>query len=112
MTRQRRGRSPRPASWARSGAALVLRTSARGSLRAGAGYAHFDDLWDPLGARDGSPGAYYAELQAPHREALRQEVLRRLGSPTGPFRLTARAWCVQGNAYQSRPAAVRYRRVQ
>jgi ubiquinone/menaquinone biosynthesis C-methylase UbiE len=69
-----------------------------GELRAGARYTDFEDLWGPLVAPDGSPGAYYAELETRHREALRHGVLRRLGSPAGPFRLTARAWYVRGYA--------------
>lgn len=80
--------------WGRAG----LREIATGELNAGAGYSDFDDLWEPLVALDGSPGAYYATLEAPRREALRQETWRRLGSPSGPFRLTARAWYVRGCA--------------
>jgi len=48
-----------------------------GALKAGAGYSSFDDLWEPLVAPDGSPGAYYATLEVSHREALRQEAWRR-----------------------------------
>ena len=80
------------ALWGRAG----LRDIATGELNAGAGYSSFDDLWEPLVATDGSPGAYYATLKATQREALRQETCRRLGSPAGPFRLTARAWYVRG----------------
>jgi SAM-dependent methyltransferase len=69
-----------------------------GELHAGANYQDFEDLWVPLVALDGSPGAYFAELDAPHRDALRQRVWRRLGSPIGPFRLAARAWYVRGYA--------------
>jgi ubiquinone/menaquinone biosynthesis C-methylase UbiE len=69
-----------------------------GELRAGASYVDFEDLWVPLVAPDGSPGAYFGELESSHREALRQEVWRRLGSPAGSFRLTARAWYVGGRA--------------
>jgi SAM-dependent methyltransferase len=71
-----------------------------GELRAGTGYSDFEDLWSPLVAPDGSPGAYYAELQAADRDALlvREEVRRRLQSRAGPFRLTARAWYVEGYA--------------
>jgi ubiquinone/menaquinone biosynthesis C-methylase UbiE len=82
------------ALWSRAG----LRRVSTGELRAGAGYRDFDDLWGPLVAPDGAPGAYYAELTTDHRKALCQEVRRRLGSPTGPFRLTARAWYVRGRA--------------
>lgn len=80
--------------WRSAGLADV----ATGGLRAGASYVDFEDLWLPLIAPDGSPGAYFAELEAPHRDALRQEVWRRHGSPRGPFRLTARAWYVRGCA--------------
>ena len=69
-----------------------------GELVAGADYADFEDLWGHLVAPDGSPGAYFAELEAPHRDALHDEVWRRLGSPKRSFRLTARAWYVRGYA--------------
>lgn len=80
--------------WRSAGLADV----ATGELIAGADYVDFEDLWLPLVAPDGSPGAYFAELEAQQREALRGEVWRRLGSPMGSFRLTARAWYVQGSA--------------
>jgi ubiquinone/menaquinone biosynthesis C-methylase UbiE len=73
-----------------------LRQVSTGTLHAGASYSDFNDLWEPLVAPDGSPGAYYAELKAPQRDALRKELCNRLGSPAGPFRLTARAWYVRG----------------
>jgi ubiquinone/menaquinone biosynthesis C-methylase UbiE len=69
-----------------------------GELCARASYVDFEDLWLPLIAPDGSPGVYFAELEAPHRDALRLEVRRRLGSPAGSFRLTARAWYARGRA--------------
>ncbi|MDQ6816079.1 MAG: class I SAM-dependent methyltransferase [Actinomycetota bacterium] len=75
-----------------------LKQISTGELRVGAGYADFDDLWDPLVAPDGSPGAYYAELQPQQRMTLRQDVFNRLGSPTAAFRLTACAWYVRGRA--------------
>jgi ubiquinone/menaquinone biosynthesis C-methylase UbiE len=82
------------ALWGRAG----LREITTGALNAGADYSSFDDLWKPLVAPDGSPGAYYATLEDTRREMLRQEMGRRLGSPDGPFRLTARAWYVRGRA--------------
>ncbi|MGH2821507.1 MAG: class I SAM-dependent methyltransferase [Thermoleophilaceae bacterium] len=82
------------ALWDRAG----LREIVTGELNAGADYSSFEDLWEPLVAPDGSPGAYYATLEPRQRAALRQETWRRLGSPTGPFRLTARAWYVRGRA--------------
>ena|SRR5438105_3948794 len=68
-----------------------------GELHAGASYADFEDLWLPMTAPDGSPGVYFAELEVPHRDALRQEVRRRLGSPVGSFRPTPRAWYVRAH---------------
>jgi ubiquinone/menaquinone biosynthesis C-methylase UbiE len=82
------------ALWGRAG----LREIATGELHAGAGYSSFEDLWEPLVAPDGSPGVYHAGLEITQRDALRQEMWRRLGSPTGPFRMSARAWYVRGRA--------------
>ncbi len=69
-----------------------------GELIARADYADFEDLWEPLVAPDGPPGAYWINLDAAHREALREEMWQRLGRPNGPFELTARAWYVRGTA--------------
>ena len=69
-----------------------------GALTASAGYEHFDDLWHPLVAPDGSPGAYFTTLEPAARESLRDAVWERLGRPRGPFRLDARAWFVAGRA--------------
>jgi SAM-dependent methyltransferase len=67
-----------------------------GELVVGADYADFDDFWWPFTAGVGGSGSYCASLDEAGREALREEVRRRLGSPTGRFRLTARAWYVRG----------------
>ena len=69
-----------------------------GALQASAGYSGFEDLWLPLVASDGSPGAYYAELDPPRQEDLRRDVWQRLGRPEASFRLEARAWYVIGRA--------------
>jgi SAM-dependent methyltransferase len=61
-----------------------------------AGYGGFDDLWQPLESGVGPSGAYAAALPAESRARLREELRRRLGAGEGPFRLTARAWCVVG----------------
>jgi SAM-dependent methyltransferase len=74
-----------------------------GELVVGADYADFDDFWWPFAAGVGGSGIYCASLDEAVRELLREEVRRRLGSPTGPFRLTARAWYVCGR----RPSADR-----
>lgn len=73
-----------------------LRFVATGELTAHADYADFDDLWEPLVAPDGPPGAYWAELATADRSAVRDDVWRRLDRPVGAFRLTARAWSVRG----------------
>jgi SAM-dependent methyltransferase len=86
--------------WARIG---LLEIDA-GELVVGADYADFDDFWWPFPAGVGGSGTYCASLDEAGREALREEVRRRLGSPTGPFRLTARAWYVRGRRPGARPA--------
>jgi hypothetical protein len=40
--------------------------------------------------------AYCASLDAERQSALREACFRRLGSPTGSFLLTARAWYAAG----------------
>ena len=59
-------------------------------------YAGFDELWAPMTTGVAPSGAYVVSLDEPSREALRRELHRRLGSPEGPFTLTARAWAVVG----------------
>ena len=75
-----------------------------GELVVGADYADFDDFWWPFSAGVGGSGRYCASLDEAGREALREEVRRRLGSPTGRFRLTARAWYVRGRRPGADPA--------
>lgn len=67
-----------------------------GELVVGADYRDFDDFWWPFTAGAGGSGSYCASLDEATRRALREELRRRLGSPQGPFRLTARAWYVRG----------------
>jgi SAM-dependent methyltransferase len=69
---------------------------AGGELTVSADYDGFDDLWEPLEHGVGPAGAYAASLDPPEREALREELRRLLGSPGGPFTLSARAWWVTG----------------
>lgn len=66
-------------------------------LRAEASYDGFDDLWAPFLARVGPAGAYCASLDPPSQDTLRERFRVRLGSPAGPFTLTARAWFVCGS---------------
>jgi SAM-dependent methyltransferase len=61
-----------------------------------AAYDDFDDLWSPFPTGVGPAGAYAASLDAQAQERLRVEYRLRLGDPTGPFTLSARAWCAVG----------------
>ena len=67
-----------------------------GRLTATAAYDGFDDLWGPIEAGVGRSGAVCQSLDPDRRQALRYEFHRRLGSPAGPFELTAVAWWVKG----------------
>ena len=69
-----------------------------GQLLAGTDYHDFDDFWSSFLGGVGGSGAYVASLGDAQRKALRDEVRRRLDSPKGSFRLTARAWYVRGLA--------------
>jgi SAM-dependent methyltransferase len=69
-----------------------------GELSASADYDGFDDAWSSFTTGVGCSGAYCRSLEESPREALREEYHRRLGLPGGPFRLTARAWAVRGQA--------------
>jgi SAM-dependent methyltransferase len=82
------------ALWRRAGLGAIT----TGAIAAEASYHDFEDLWGPLVEPDGPPGLYYATLSADGRQALREEVRRRLGSPARRFALTARAWYVSGGA--------------
>jgi SAM-dependent methyltransferase len=61
-----------------------------------AGYDGFDDLWQPLEAGVAPSGAYAVALAPEQREALKQELRRRLDVGQDGFRLTARAWIATG----------------
>jgi SAM-dependent methyltransferase len=67
-----------------------------GALVSSAAYEGFDDYWAPFPTGLAPSGAYCASLGAEQQEALRQACFRRLGSPTGLFSLTARAWHAVG----------------
>ena len=66
-------------------------------LAAEASYDDFDDLWEPFLAGLGPAGAYAASQDPDAQRRLRDEFHRRLGSPDGPFTLSARAWCAVGS---------------
>ena len=78
--------------WRKAGLADV-RT---GELEVSASYRDYDDLWSPFPHGVGPSGAYCGSLSPERREALRDELWRRLGEPEGPFELSARAFAVAG----------------
>lgn len=61
-----------------------------------ASYDDFEDLWSPFPTGVGPAGAYAASLDSDAQAALKDELARRLGTPDGPFTLSARAWCAVG----------------
>lgn len=74
-----------------------LRNVETQALVVAAEYKDFDDYWSPFPTGLAPSGAYCASLDEEHRAALRNACFRRLGSPRGPFALTARAWFVRGS---------------
>jgi hypothetical protein len=69
-----------------------------GQLVVHADYDGFDDLFRPFAAGVGHSGACLVSLDGAGQAALAADVHRRLGSPTGTFTLTARAWWARGTA--------------
>jgi SAM-dependent methyltransferase len=78
--------------WERGG----LDDVATGPLEVEVAYGSFDDYWEPFTLGVGPAGAFCASLDPQQREALREGCFSRLGSPAGPFSLTARAFAVRG----------------
>jgi hypothetical protein len=85
-----------PAELAELWAAASLRDVVTGELVVQADYADFDDYWSPFPSGLAPSGAYCASLDPAAQAALREACFRRLGSPVGPFRLSARAWFIRG----------------
>ena len=69
-----------------------------GQIEAGADYADFDDLWYPFANGVGNLGRFHEALDEGARERFKRGAAERLGSPSGPLRLTATAWYVRGTA--------------
>jgi SAM-dependent methyltransferase len=78
--------------WERGG----LHDVQTGPLEVEVAYGSFDEYWEPFTLGVGPAGAYYASRGQKKREALREGCFGRLGSPGGPFSLTARAFAVRG----------------
>jgi Methyltransferase domain len=70
--------------------ACGLEHVATGELLVGADYENFDELWRPFTAGVGHSGSCCTSLDMARQADLRTDVHRRLGSPEGAFRLTAR----------------------
>ncbi len=64
-------------------------------------YANFDELWSGFLAGVGPAGSYCVALEESQRAALRSVLLGLLGTPSGAFRLRAKARCAQGYAPRS-----------
>lgn len=64
-------------------------------------YASFDELWSGFLAGIGPAGSYCVSLEERQRATLRDVLFRRLGSPSGAFRLRAKARCAHGYAPRS-----------
>jgi SAM-dependent methyltransferase len=69
---------------------------ATGEFWVSADYDDFDDLFIPFTAGTGHSGACYGSLDELDKNRVRDEARRLLGSPTGAFTLTARAWWARG----------------
>ena len=78
--------------WTEAGLAAVAVTA----TVVAADYDGFDDLWRGVQSGVGPSGAYTVALAPQHQAALRDELQRRLGVTSEPFRLTARGWIVTG----------------
>lgn len=63
-------------------------------LDVAAEYRDFDEFWQAMGRGVGPAGHWVASLDADGRERAREELFRRLGSPSGAFELKARAFAV------------------
>ena len=59
-------------------------------------YQDFDELWQSFRRGEGPIGAHAASLEGEKLDAVRDALHRRVGSPDGPFELTASAWCAIG----------------
>jgi SAM-dependent methyltransferase len=73
-----------------------LRDVVDGELTVSSEYAGFEELWESFLGGVGPSGAYAASLAGPRRDAVREALRRRLGSPDGSFGLSARAWYAVG----------------
>jgi ubiquinone/menaquinone biosynthesis C-methylase UbiE len=64
-------------------------------------YAGFDELWGTVVDGAGPAGAWAKSLDDEQRAAAREEMYRQVGSPSGTFTLTGRAWAVRATVAAS-----------
>jgi SAM-dependent methyltransferase len=76
--------------------AAGLRVTAEPRLSVRVAFTSFEDWWEPFTYGVGPAGAHVVALDEHDREALRRACRDRL--PSGPFDITATAWCVLARA--------------
>ena len=86
----------KPAQLADLWRAAGLRDVEDTALRVSTRYQNFDELWQSFRRGEGPIGAHAASLEGETHDAVRDALRRRVGSPDGPFELTASAWCAVG----------------
>jgi SAM-dependent methyltransferase len=78
--------------------AAGLRDVTDSLLEVSSHYKDFDELWQSFRGGEGPVGVHAASLEGAKHDAVRGALHRRVGSPEGPFELTARAWYAVGTA--------------
>ncbi len=68
------------------------------TLEVASTYGEFEELWSGFLAGIGPAGSFCVSLSDEQRSAVREELFRRIGAPTGPFTLAATARCAHGRA--------------
>ena len=66
------------------------------TLRVSTRYQDFEELWQSFRQGEGTAGMHAASLEGELHDAVRDAMHRRVGSPDGPFELSASAWCAVG----------------
>jgi SAM-dependent methyltransferase len=66
------------------------------SLTVSTSYRDFEELWATFQGGVGPVGVHAVSLEGEQRTAVREAFWRRVGSPEGPFELTATAWLAAG----------------
>jgi SAM-dependent methyltransferase len=75
---------------------IGLREVTDGTLTVSTQYSDFDELWDSFQGAVGPIGLHAASLEGELRESVRDAFWQNVGSPEGPFSLTATAWYTSG----------------